>query len=400
MRGTGTKAVKKVGKLGLEPTLARETPRAVPRPRVLVVEGDGTFGELLAHDFSDVGLELETTKDREWALAQAVAARSDLVVLDLDLPENGALTLLRQLQQRAPGQIVVVVSASASLPIALNALKEGASSFFIKPVSSAALLDELEGRRTPRRARPAGLDRLLAISVGMLSVVGFDGYWKALSPAWARTLGRSIDELYAIPPRELVHPDDRDKNFDEVVEIRGGQPVFRFKNRYRCKDGSYRWLAWIATVSPAEQVVYASARDVTKTVRAEQGLRRANQDLTLLVARRARSLREADSKNESLVEQGRRKDEVAAMIRHELKNPLSVIVANHDYVLEDFDGSADCREALQDSRTAGLRMLSILEKLENAAGGGATPEAGAELLGGAQAVATAFSAGGAPNRGG
>ena len=384
-----------------------------PKPRVLVVEGDARSGSALTRDFDASVWEVETTSATDQLLAKVATSAPDLIVLDLDLPDDGALTLLREWKKRAPQQAVVVVSATASLATVVDALKEGACRFFIKPVSSDALVGELEQQRNPtqvplsplmalnhqlgRTSRPAGLDRVFAISLGLMSVAGFDGFWKALSPSWEKTLGRPLAELYTTPMLDLIHPDDRDKNFDEAMEMRGGQPVFRFKNRYQRQDGSYRWLAWTATASPDEQVVYASARDITKTVRAEQGLRRTNHDLGLLLARRGRSLQEATLENQGLHEQSRLKDELAAMVVHELKNPLSVIVANHDYVLEDFDGSEDCLDALQDARTAGLRMLRLLAKLGNAAHVDSSQEATTLLEVPTGAVP---ATGGAPSRGG
>src|SRR6185295_2067265 len=107
----------------------------------------------------------------------------------------------------------------------------------------------------------AGVDRFFAISPGLLCVEGFDGYFKMLNPAWEETLGYSIEELCSKPSIDFVHPDDRAKATDEAFEVCGGRTVFRFKNRYCCKDGTYRWLAWASAPSPAHRLIYGSARD-------------------------------------------------------------------------------------------------------------------------------------------
>jgi len=278
------------------------------------------------------------------------------------------------------------------LPTVVDALKAGARGFFPKPVSSAALLDELLPRQGGDLALPPplvsslvssflganhhlgtaalkaeGVDRFFAISPGLMSIAGFDGYFKMLNPAWETTLGYSVDELCAKPFLDLVHPDDREKATDEALEIRGSQTVFRFKNRYRCKDGSYRWLAWSATPSPVEGLVYGSARDVTKSVGLEQGLRESIDRLKQLVESREDLLRDSTIKNDTLVQLGRFKDEVAAMIVHDLKNPLSVILSNYDFVMDGFQGPTDCREALEDSQDAGRRMLCLLTNLVDVA---------------------------------
>jgi PAS domain S-box-containing protein len=334
--------------------------------RVLVIDDDPWFGDLLARDFASRACEVETVRTPDEAIARVAASPPDLVVLDLFLPGGAALKLLRLWKTQSPALVVILVSGNASLPIVVEALKEGAHRFFTKPVTATALLDELEQRRdSPRpylspllvadhRLGSAaldaeGVDRFFTISPGLLSIAGFDGYFKMLNPAWEKTLGWSIDELCSKPHLELVHPDDREKATDEAVEIRGGQTVFRFRNRYRCKDGSFRWLSWIAMPSPAHGLIYASARDVTKTVQLEQGLTLENEALA--------------GKNDALVELGRFKDDVAAMIVHDLKNPLAVIVANYDFILDEFEGSTESLEALRASRTAGQRMLRLLANL-------------------------------------
>jgi PAS domain S-box-containing protein len=361
-----------------------DVPASIGKRRILIVDDDTSFGDLLERDFKRCSCEVETAVTPAEAIARVAAAVPDLVVLDLYLPGGAALDLLRLWKTQLPALVVILVSDNASLSVVVDALKEGAHRFFTKPVAAAALLEELEERQDEQHPNPSslvaarhhlgaaalnaeGIDRFFAISPGLLSVAGFDGYFKMLNPAWEKALGYSIDELCSKPYIELVHPDDRAKATDEALEIRGGETVFRFKNRYRCQDGSYRWLEWMATPSPAHHLIYASARDVTKSVRMEQGLRGSNERLKRQAVSRELLLRESTVKADTLIELGRFRDDAAAMIVHDLKNPLSVIVANYDYVLDGFEGSADCLEALQASQTAGRRMIRLLANLVDVA---------------------------------
>jgi PAS domain S-box-containing protein len=348
--------------------------------RVLIVDSDPFFGPSLESEFKTFGFEVEIAKTAHEAIRRVEVARPDLVLLDLYLSDSGALELLRLWRSQLPPLEIILTSRNASLTVVVGALREGASRFFGKPVSVAAVLDELKERQTAKNPylspivsanhqlgtsalQAEGVDRFFAISSGLLSVAGFDGYFKMLNPAWERVLGYSVDELCSKPYLDLVHPDDREKATDEALELRGGQTVFHFRNRYQRKDGTYRWLSWIATPSPAHGLIYASARDVTSIVRMEHGLRESNKRLKGVVANRDQQLRESSIKHETLVELGRFKDEVASMIVHDLKNPLAVVVANYDYLVEGFEGSADCLEALQDSQNAGRRMLRLLANL-------------------------------------
>src|SRR5688572_11310769 len=113
-------------------------------------------------------------------------------------------------------------------------------------------------------------DRFFALSLDMLCSAHFSGYFKRLNPAWEKTLGFSREELRSKPMFEFVHPDDLERTRDQNQTVRSGGQALVFENRYRCKDGSYKWLLWNATADLDHQVIYAVARDITDRKQAEQ----------------------------------------------------------------------------------------------------------------------------------
>jgi PAS domain S-box-containing protein len=122
------------------------------------------------------------------------------------------------------------------------------------------------------RLREEQLEQLFTLSLDLLCVAGADGYFKLLNPSWEKTLGYSLAELQERPYLDFVHPHDREPTISAAQQLNAGAQVISFENRYRCKDGSYRWLLWNATPSSDKASIYALARDITERKHAERRL--------------------------------------------------------------------------------------------------------------------------------
>lgn len=112
-------------------------------------------------------------------------------------------------------------------------------------------------------------DRLFDLSLDILCVASTDGYFKRVNPAFEHILGYSMAELLSQPFISFVHPDDLDVTLQEVEQLSAGVPTIDFENRYRCRDGSYRWISWRASPLPEEGLIYSIGRDSTDRKRAE-----------------------------------------------------------------------------------------------------------------------------------
>jgi PAS domain S-box-containing protein len=151
-------------------------------------------------------------------------------------------------------------------------------------------------------AKPAGEDllRYFDLAVDLLCIAGLDGYFKRVNPAWTKLLGHSKDELLSRPWLEFVHPDDVRATVQAGANLADGETLLEFTNRYRCKDGSYRWLSWTARAYLEEQLIYANARDITEQKRVELELRRSEGNIRAMFENAADGIITIDSRGNIL----------------------------------------------------------------------------------------------------
>lgn len=130
-------------------------------------------------------------------------------------------------------------------------------------------------RRVIERAQARGLTWQL--SPDLLGALNFKGYFETSNPAWQAVLGWSEAEVASMSIFELLHPDDLEHTRAGFELTLANQPAIRFVNRYRCKDGSYRWISWVGI--PEDNFVYCTGRDITAERQAEAELAAAQEAL-------------------------------------------------------------------------------------------------------------------------
>jgi diguanylate cyclase (GGDEF)-like protein/PAS domain S-box-containing protein len=114
----------------------------------------------------------------------------------------------------------------------------------------------------PALSGAAQIGRLFEMTSDLLAAISLDGRFTLLNPAWEHLLGWSIEELKAHPIQELVHPDDLEQTLAlTLVGHHRPAQFMNFTNRYRHRDGSWRWLLWSARCDG--EAWYAAAKDVT-----------------------------------------------------------------------------------------------------------------------------------------
>jgi PAS domain S-box-containing protein len=125
-------------------------------------------------------------------------------------------------------------------------------------------------------------DQIWQVSEDLLGVSNFDGYFTSVNPAWTELLGWSEDEIKALHIGKLRHPDDAAHSEAGRQQLAAGARTVRMENRFRHKDGSWRWLAWTLSTDD-DGLIYVIGRHITAQKKSAQALRERDLHFRLLV---------------------------------------------------------------------------------------------------------------------
>jgi PAS domain S-box-containing protein len=196
-------------------------------------------------------------------------------------------------------------------------------------------------------AKTEELDRFFSLTLDLLCIDDGHGVFRRLNAAWETTLGYSLDELEGARFLDFVHPDDVTATLAAMEELSVKKPVLNFVNRYRCKDGSYRWIEWSSYPYSAE-LIYSAARDITERKQTEKKMEEINKSLE-------QRSEEAEAANKA-------KSQFLANMSHEIRTPMNGVLGML-HLLQRTGLSQRQRDYVEKVQEASRSLLSILNDI-------------------------------------
>jgi len=360
----------KAGKAAVSPNGAHMD-ASEEKVNILIV--DDRSDKLLALEacLSNLNQNLVPARSGNEALKCLLKDEFAVILLDVSMPGMDGFetaTLIRQRPKTQHVPIIFVTSMSNSETQIFKGYSLGAVDYILSPIMPDVLrtkvsvfvdlyknaqqirrqgeelrrLQETEHKRElaaveDRLEAETKRNRFFTLALDLLAIADFEGRFLQINPVWERTLGFSEEELKAKTGLEFVHPDDRAEMQKQLDRLRKGDSIAAFEGRYRCKDGSYRWLSWSAAPFASEKLIYIFARDITTRKQHESEIEGLNDQLE----GRVHQLTEANAELEAF----------NYTISHDLRSPLRSMQGFAQALIED------CNEQLDDTGKGYTRRI-------------------------------------------
>jgi PAS domain S-box-containing protein len=296
---------------------------------------------------SDLGQTIVKAESGPEALRLILRRDFAVILLDINMPGMDGFetaSLIRQRKSSAHTPIIFVTSFSTGDIEVYRGYSLGAVDYLFTPVTpevlrskvtvfvelakknreiqrQAAALRRAEEERMQRKLDEANAriewetrrNYFFRLSIELLAIARYDGVFTQTNPTWQKSLGYNEQELHGHRLQEFIHPDDLTATNETVAKILNAESSLYFENRFRMRNGDYRWLGWTIAPFAAEGLLYIFARDITERRERETEIQRLNADLE----QRSLSLQMLNQELESF----------SYSLAHDLRTPLRSISA-------------------------------------------------------------------------
>jgi PAS domain S-box-containing protein len=165
------------------------------------------------------------------------------------------------------------IKSAIMVPLIFNAEVIAVFSFFYhdslpEKESYYSLFESISlqlGANLKRKQLDEELNNFFMYSPELIGIAGPDGYFIEVNPAFTKLLGYSKEEILSKPFTEFVHPDDLIDTLKKFQENKKGSRTISFENRYKTKDGKWKWISWHSSDwLESKGGIYAFGSDITE----------------------------------------------------------------------------------------------------------------------------------------
>ncbi len=216
------------------------------------------------------------------------------------------------------------------------------------------------------------INRIFSLNLGLLCIVNIDGGFEKVNSSWEKTFGYTAAELSDTNIIEYAHPDDRDATAFVFSELLLTSHRLTFSNRFRSKDGSYRYIDW--EFNRHDNYAYVAGTDITHTKLSATGLKEvrkhlddhARNDLEDLCPIRQKILVVDDSPLNTKIMETALSEDYDVLISHNGKEALSICNSNDppdlvllDIIMPEIDGYEICRRLNRGVKTKDIPVIFL-----------------------------------------
>jgi PAS domain S-box-containing protein len=256
---------------------------------ILYVDDDYNLLELSKAFLENGGdFEVTTAISAKEGLKLLREGKYDSIISDYQMPEMDGIHFLKEVRRKFSDVPFILFTGKGREEVVIEALNHGADFYLQKGGNPKAQFVELAHkvklavhRRQMEWAlqrKTEELDNFFSLSLDLLCIADLEGRFIRVNQAWEGVLGISVEELERSLFLDFVHPEDRIATNNAILELEAGKKVINFINRFRTKEGNYRWIEWRAAPFK-ERLIYAAASDITERKQSEDQIRDAYDEI-------------------------------------------------------------------------------------------------------------------------
>lgn len=333
--------------------------------RVLLVEdnpGDARLIREMLNEVSGTPFDVECVESLAQGLKRAGEAAFDMLLMDLNLPDSRGLDTLRRMNSQVKEAPIVVLTSLADEAVGLKAIQAGAQDYLIKGQVNGDMLARSMRYAIERKRAEVYLhlqSAALESAANAIVIADREGRIIWVNPAFTRSTGYTLEEAQGQNPRMLKSGKQDQAFYRNLWETILAGRVWHGEIVNRRKDGSL--YTEEMTVTPVRNTggeiahFVAIKQDITERKRAEEEIRRLNEQLEQRVIERTALL---DAANKEL-------DAFSYSVSHDLRAPLRAIDGFSQALLEDYRARLDAegQDALLRVRGGAQRMAELIDDL-------------------------------------